>query len=74
MVGQPEAWMAVAAVVGMAVSVAVVGARVALLLGRMNDSVKALNESMKSVLAHIGDHETRISRLEGHDDHRGTAA
>ena len=68
MVGQPEAWMAVAAVVTMAVSVAVVGARVALLLGRMNDSVKALNESMKSVLTHIGDHETRISRLEGHDD------
>ena len=70
MVGQPEAWMAVAAVVTMAVTVAVVGARVALLLGRMNDSVKSLNESMKSVLVHIGDHETRISRLEGHEDHR----
>ena len=70
MVGQPEAWMAVAAVVTMAVTVAVVGARVALLLGRMNDSVKSLNESMKAVLVHIGDHETRISRLEGHEDHR----
>ena len=74
MVGQPEAWMAVAAVVGLAVTLATVGARVALLLGRMNDSVRSLNESMKAVLSHIGDHETRISRLEGHDDHRGTAA
>ena len=70
MVGQPEAWMAVAAVVGLAVTLATVGARVALLLGRMNDSVKALNASKKSVRAHIGDHETRISRLEGHEDPR----
>ena len=68
MVGQPEAWVAVAAVVGLMITLATVGARVALLLGRMNDSVKALNLTMKEVLGHIGDHETRISRLEGHDD------
>ena len=66
--GQPDAWMAVAAVIGRALTLATVGARVALLLGRMTDSVKALNDSMKAVLSHIGDHETRISRLEGHDD------
>ena len=70
MVGQPEAWMAVAAVVALVITLAGIGGRVALLLGRMTDSVKALNESMRSVLSHIGDHETRISRLEGHEDHR----
>ena len=70
MVGQPEAWMAVAAVVALVITLAGIGGRVALLLGRMTDSVRSLNESMKAVLSHIGDHETRISRLEGHEDHR----
>ena len=72
MVGQPEAWTAVAAVIALVLTLGSTGVRVAVLLARLTDSVRALNVSMEKVMSHVGNHETRISRLEDHEDTRIT--
>ena len=70
MVGQPEAWMAVAAVVALVITLGGIGVRVTVLLTRLIDSVRSLNVSVENVIEHVGDHESRITKLEGHEDHR----
>lgn len=71
MVGQPEAWTAITAVLALVVTLGSTGIRVAVLMARLTDSVKALNVSMEKMTAHIGDHEMRISRLEDRKARRG---
>ena len=64
MVGQPEAWMAVAAVVALVITLGGIGVRVTVLLTRLIDSVRSLNVSVENVIEHVGDHESRITKLE----------
>ncbi len=63
MVGQPEAWMAVAAVVALVITLGGIGVRVTVLLTRLIDSVRSLNVSVENVIEHVGDHESRITKL-----------
>ena len=64
MVGQPQSWMALCAGVTLILLLGASALRVTVILTRLVDSVRDLNQSMKDVLVNIDNHENRLSHLE----------
>ena len=64
MIRDPASWAALTGVLGFLVVVTGIGVRLTVVLTRLVDSVKDLNQSMKDVVVHVSDHESRIAKLE----------
>ena len=67
MIRDPAAWTALTAVIGALAGLLGIGVRLTMVLTRLVDTVRELNQSMKDVVAHVGNHESRITRLEDHE-------
>ena len=67
MIRDPAAWSALATVLGALFGLLGIGVRLTMVLTRLVDTVRDLNESMKDVVAHVGNHESRITMLEAHE-------
>ena len=64
MIREPGVWTAIATCIGVLITLVVTGVRITVILTRLVVSVQTLNESMKDVITHMDDHESRIVRLE----------
>lgn len=63
--GSANAWMALAAVMAVAITLIGVGIKVVSNFSRLTESVERLNRNIETITSQVGGHEHRISMLEG---------